>query len=266
MESSPSWPAMRPPLMPCAPTSSRSSPGPPSCRPVPSMRSLPGPPSARSPPCTMSSPPSASIRVGPFRFADPVGPLRSAHVDHVRAVGRDRPARPRHHVIGPDIHVVREAPGFGAAQLTSSRAGASAGSASNSANHRTSAAWMIRGARTAGEDVAARPTVQRRDVGAPAERVVALVAVERDARARALADVAGRRRLIVAVFEAHVGEELRLTGHAVRRVGRASVPGPDRRAGVGKDDAAVLARDRQAVRLAGIGGVDQWARALPPKL
>ena len=27
----------------------------------------------------------------------------------------------------------------------------------------------------------------------------------------------------------------------------------------------IRARDRQAVRLAGIGGVDQWARALPPE-
>ena len=105
MKSLPSWPAIRPPLMPCAPTSSRSSPGPPSCRPVPSMRSLPGPPSARSPPCTMSSPPSASIRVGPLDSPIRSGPSCSAHVDHVRAVGRDRPARPRHRVVGPGVDV-----------------------------------------------------------------------------------------------------------------------------------------------------------------
>ena len=206
------------------------------------------------------------MRVGPIRSPSSIGPLRSAHVDHVGAVGRDRPARPRHHVLGPGVHIGGQSAGVrgGTADFVARRR--ERGKCVELREPQDVGGLDERGARPAGEDVAARATVQRRDVGAPAQRVVALIAAERDIRAPALADVAGRRRLIVAVFEAHVDRGRPVTRHAVRRVGRATAAGPNRRAGVGKDDAVVLARDHQAIRLAGIGGVDQCAAGLPEAL
>ena len=107
-------------------------------------------------------------------------PRVSAHVDHVGAVVAIGPHGPDTASSGPASTWVAEAPGFGAAQVACVARRRKCGQCVELPEPQDVSGLDERGARTAGEDVAARPTVERRDVGAPVERVVALVAVERD--------------------------------------------------------------------------------------